>query len=78
VATYSVRFLRDGTAAAGLEVVAVGERFFGTTNASGVISANLGTYSNPVGVHLIVTGSGINWGGGPMRLEPNGTKDVNL
>ena len=73
MATYAVRFTRNGTALVGAQVVAVGERFFGTTNANGVITANLGAYANPIGVHLIVTGSGFSYGGGPHRLEPNGT-----
>ena len=76
MATYAIRVLKNGTAQPGLEVAFVGERKYGTTDANGVISANLGTaYSSPLAVGVIIKGI---QGGAAYWIEPNSTLDIKV
>lgn len=75
MATYAIRILKNGTAQPGLEVAFVGERKYGTTDANGVVSANLGTYASPLAVGIVVKGQ---QGGACYWIEPNSTLDISV
>jgi len=80
MAIYSVRVLRGGQPVEGAEVVFVGERRYAVTGADGVISANLGAYSDPLGIHVLISAPalGIEAGGGPYRIEPGVIWDIEV
>ena len=75
MATYAIRILKNGTAQAGVEVAFVGERKYGTTDANGVVSANLGTYASPLAIGVVIKGVS---GGATYWIEPNSTLDIKV
>ncbi len=68
MAELCIRILKDGKPLVGAQVT-VGEKAHAVTNAQGEIKKTVAAGSQPIAVAIVVTAPGLQFGGGPYRLE---------
>lgn len=78
MAVYGVRIMRNGSPVVGAEVIMIGERVRGVTGSDGIVSTDLGSVTQNIGVHLIIVESTGQIGIGPLKLQGGVTLDVGV